>query len=86
MIRAVVRNGTIQPLDPLPSSWEEGQEVQITELDPIDDPEAIERWCRELESIGNQPDDPADWERMEAVLAEADREAKDLMRKEMGLD
>jgi hypothetical protein len=86
MIRAIFRDGQIQPLDPLPIYWGDGQELQITEIEPIDDPEAIERWCRELDSIANRPDDPAEWERMKSALDEADRVAKDQVRKEMGLD
>ena len=86
MIRAIFRDGQIQPLDPLPTGWDEGQELQITEVEPIDDPEAIERWCHDLESMANRPDDPAEWEKFNSALAEADRLAKDQMRKEMGLD
>ena len=63
MIRAIFRDGQIQPLDPLPTGWEEGQELQITEDEPSDEPEAIERWARELSAIANRPHDPADWER-----------------------
>jgi hypothetical protein len=88
MIRAIFRDGMIQPLDPLPPGWGEGQELQIieTETEPSDDPEAIERWCRELDSIANRPDDPTEWEKMNSALAEADRLAKEQVRKEMGLD
>jgi hypothetical protein len=76
MIRAIFRDGQIQPLDPLPAEWEEGRELQIIEGDPIDDPEAIERWCRELDSIANRPDDPAGWEKFEFELAKADHYVK----------
>ncbi len=86
MIRAIFRDGLIQPLDPLPTEWEEGRELQITEVEPSDDPEEIERWWNELTDLMNQPHDPADMERLESALAEADRVAKDQVRKEMGLD
>jgi hypothetical protein len=88
MIRAILRDGMIQPLDPLPTGWGEGQELQIieSETEPSDDPEAIERWCRELTALMNQPHDPADPARLKSALAEADRLAKDQVRKEMGLD
>ena len=43
MIRAIFRDGMIQPLEPVPTGWREGQELQITEGEPSDDPEAIER-------------------------------------------
>ena len=48
MIRAIFRDGMIQPLDPLPAGWGEGQELQIIEGEPSDDPEVIERWWKEL--------------------------------------
>ena len=31
MIRAVYRKGTIQPLDPLPADWQDGQELEVRE-------------------------------------------------------
>ena len=84
MIRAIFRDGTIQPLDPLPSGWSEGQELQIIEGEPSDDPEAIERWYRELTELANQPHDPEDWGKLQSALAEADRLAKDQVRSESG--
>lgn len=29
MLRAIVRNGLLQPLDPLPKEWVEGREIEI---------------------------------------------------------
>jgi hypothetical protein len=86
MIRAIFRDGKIEPLDPLPAHWGEGRELQIIEAEPSDDPEEIERWWKELNDFRNEPDDPEDWQRFEAALAEANRVAKDQVRKEMGLD
>lgn len=86
MIRAIFRDGMIHPLDPVPTGWREGQELPITEGEPSDDPEAIERWSRELSAISQRSYDPAEWERFESALAEADRQAKDLMRREMGIE
>ena len=85
MIRAIFREGQIQPIDLLPADWEKGRELQISEVEPSDDPEEIERWWNELTDLKNQPHDPADTERLETALAKADRVAKDLVRKEMGL-
>lgn len=86
MIRAVVRDGMIQPLGPLPTTWGDGQELQDTEGEPSDDPEVINRWARELSAISDRSYDPSDWSRLEATLAEEDRLAKDRMRREMGLE
>jgi hypothetical protein len=77
MIRAIFRDGLIQPIDPLPTEWEEGRELQIIETEPSDDPEEIERWWNELTDLMNQPQDPTDVERLESALAEADRVAKE---------
>ena len=32
MIRAVVKDGVIQPLEPLPAEWKEGREVIVDDL------------------------------------------------------
>lgn len=85
MVRAVLRSGTICPIDPLPTSWPEGAELLIEPvgLDGIaDDPAA---WLRDLEAMGNPFEQPGEWEAFQATLAEADREAKEWMRREMGL-
>ena len=37
MIRAVYRKGTIQPLDPLPADWQDGQELEVRELKAAED-------------------------------------------------
>jgi uncharacterized protein YggU (UPF0235/DUF167 family) len=89
MIRAVVKNGYIEPLEPLPESWQEGREVwvQPAEVAPDwDSPEGIDRWINELEAvIAQMPDDPEASRQLEQALAEADRIAKEQVRLEMGL-
>ena len=85
MIRAVLKKGKIQPLDELPPHWHEGQELIVEGWEPSDDPVEIQRWYDKLVALSAQI--PAeDHERMAAALAEADRQAKELMRREMGLD
>jgi hypothetical protein len=85
MIRAILRKGKIQPLDDLPPHWHEGQELIVEGCEPSDDPAVIKKWHDKLIALSAQI--PAeDHARMAAALAEHDRQAKDLMRREMGLD
>jgi len=85
MIRAVLKKGKIEPVDELPEHWREGQELIVDGGEPSDDPADIKEWHDELVALSVQI--PAeDHERMAAALAEQDRQAKELMRREMGLD
>jgi hypothetical protein len=84
MIRAIIQNGHIRPLDPLPAEWTEGQEVVVEarESTSLDD---LEAWYRELQEAGSAQYEPGEWERVEAILAEADERAKAEVRRQMGL-
>lgn len=86
MIRAVLRNGLIFPLDPLPSHWKDGQKLRVKALRARteESPEEIDRQFQALEAAA-QAIDPKDCEIVEAALREADRRAKEWMRREMGL-
>jgi predicted DNA-binding antitoxin AbrB/MazE fold protein len=78
MIRAVFRDGVIQPLDPVPTDWRNGQELQVRELEsgPVESAEELDAWYRELEALAAELNDPEEWERLEARLSEADQQAK----------
>ena len=83
MIRAVVQNGLIRPLDPLPIEWAEGRVVVVEDAEPgISDD--LDEWYRELNRLGPAQYDPVERERIRAMLAEADAQAKELVRREMG--
>ena len=79
-----LKSGTIQPLEPFPPEWKEGQELRveaIVDLDSDTDPEAsYQRLCATDAEF-----DPEDWAGVEAAMAIADQEAKALVRKSMGL-
>jgi len=83
MIRAVVQNGLIRPLDPLPAAWVEGYLVTMEDTDaaPVED---LDEWYRELQALGPADYEPGEWERVQAILIEADEQAKALVRREMG--
>lgn len=84
MVRAVLKKGKIQPLDEIPKHWREGQELVIEASEPSDDPAEITKWYEELVAASAQI--PAgDHKRMAEALAEQDRQAKEWMRREMGL-
>ena len=51
---------------------------------PSDDPEDIRKWYRELTGLAAQVPSE-DHARMEKAIAEQKRQAKELMRREMGL-
>jgi hypothetical protein len=85
MIRAILRKGKIQPLDELPVHWCEGQELIVEGGEPSNDPADIREWHEELIALSAQiPAD--DHKRMAAALAEQERQAKERMRRDMGLD
>jgi hypothetical protein len=50
MIRAVVRNGLIRPLEPLPAEWSEGRHVIVADADSTS-VEDLEDWYRELQRL-----------------------------------
>jgi hypothetical protein len=87
MRRAILKNGVIHPLEPLPPEWRDGQEVRI-ELAEDEQrhltPEEFERSWRELEELCAEAD-PEEDERMMQTMAESKRQAKEWMRKRMGL-
>ncbi len=81
MIRAVVQNELIRPLDPLPDAWVEGHQVIVEDSD--DTPgEELETWYRELQTLGPAVYEPGEWEQVQAIFREADQKAKDLVRRE----
>lgn len=86
MIRAIVREGKICPLDPLPEEWSEGRVLEIEGFpEPQDGPDEIDRWLKEMDELAAQLDDPEDWRRLDESLAEQRRLSKEQMRKQMGL-
>lgn len=88
MIRAVYREGRIQPLDPVPPEWVEGMELHIESVSDVDlptDHDALRQWSSEMERLVSEFNDPEEWARLDAALAEADQLAKESIRREMGL-
>jgi hypothetical protein len=83
MPRAILMNGLIYPLEPLPPEWEDGHEVNVEAVEP-DDPEAIDRWAREMDALCADID-PEDCAKLQAAIDKLRREAKAQARREMWL-
>jgi hypothetical protein len=86
MIRAIVRNGSIEPIEPIPPEWPDGKEVVVQETpdNSHEAPESLDRWYQELNALcvaGDADDD----ERLKTALREAHEQAKAMVRRQMGL-
>ena len=84
MIRAIIQNGEIRALEPLPADWNDGRQVIVEEAESVP-PDDLEEWYRELQRLGAAQYEPGEWERVQAILDEADEQAKALVRRQMGL-
>ena len=82
MIRAVFRHGTIQPVEPVPATWSEGQALEISEPGSEDYSQSGDEWLADLAAAAAKiPDSTHD--EVAAILAEVERESKELGRREM---
>ena len=66
MIRAIIKNGAIQPLDPLPADWRDGREVIVEEAEPVSTDD-LEEWYRELQLFGPAQYEPGEREQVQAA-------------------
>jgi hypothetical protein len=87
MIRAVIQNGVIQPLEPLPPNWTDGREVVVGDLtaQPTNGVEDTDSWAQDMDTLTATLNDAQEWAELEAALVEADRQSKVSVRREMGL-
>jgi hypothetical protein len=82
MLKAVLRNGEIVPMEPLPSDWKEGIALDVakTECDNVD----IDAWAKMMNQVCADSS-VEDEDRMRTAIDEHRRQAKAQMRREMGL-
>lgn len=81
-IKAVLRHGIIQPIDPLPSDWADGQEL-VVEEPQRNGATDISQWAQELDVATSQiPDEEHD--RFLQALDQIERESKEAVRKQWG--
>jgi len=82
MLKAILRNGAIVPLEPLPTEWEEGAPLEVAKASAgtMD----IDAWAKMMDELCADSS-AEDEERMQAAIAEHRRQAKAQTRREMGL-
>jgi len=84
-IRAVIKDGQLRLVDPLPSDWDEGQELTIEAEERQPTKEELDAWLeavqRSAEAIPAEEHD-----RFQHALAEAERESKQATRRAWGLE
>jgi hypothetical protein len=83
MPKAVLRNGEIHLLEPIPPGWTDGQPLWVEEA-RNGESEADDHWLEELDVLcaaGNADDET----RVAAALVELHRQEKELMRRKLGL-
>jgi hypothetical protein len=86
MVKAVVSCGEIRPLEPLPADWREGQPLRIEKADYSEMPvEEIDRDFAVLASLCAESE-PANEDQLDRALHEARRQAKEQVRRGMGLN
>lgn len=85
MVNAVVTGGEIRPLEPLPADWQEGQRLCVEKAD--DREASVEEIDRDFAVLAAlcETSEPADEEQLERALQEARRQAKEQVRRQMGL-
>ena len=84
-IKAVVEQGIIRPLEPLPPDWVEGRELRV---EPARDEEALEApdtWAQEMDALTADLFNPDEEALIDEALRAADEQAKAWVRREMGL-
>ena len=83
-IKAVLRHGVIQPVEPLPPDWVEGQELVVEEPKADRADTEISQWAQEMDAAAAQI--PADeHDRFLQALDEIEQESKEHVRKQWGL-
>jgi len=81
-IKAVLRHGVIQPVEPLPTDWAEGQELVVEEPGASRAADAeISQWAQEMDVATAQI--PAEeHDRFLNALEEIERDSKEAVRRE----
>lgn len=87
MTKAVLKNGLICPVEPLPADWTEGTELRVEKVatrkkkgEQID----VDAWAKEMDAISAEMD-PDDDERLMNAIAAHRAQAKEMARRQLGL-
>jgi len=84
MIKAILRDGCIQPIEPLPPDWAEGQELTVDEPVLSETEAELTEWAGSIESAAAKIP-PEEHDRFFNALGEIERKSKDAVRREWGL-
>ncbi|HET6247837.1 MAG TPA: hypothetical protein VFE47_09075 [Tepidisphaeraceae bacterium] len=83
-IKAILRNGLIEPIEPLPAGWADGQELVVEDPTLEVNDVKLDEWARDLqtgaEHVGEEEHD-----RFRQALVDIERESKETVRREWGL-
>jgi hypothetical protein len=83
MPRAILRDGVIYPIEPLPPEWADGRELWVEEAKP-ETPEGIDKWAEEMNALGAEID-PEDEKRLHDAIAEVRRQSKSAAPRKAGM-
>ncbi len=84
MIKAILQDGRIQPLEPLPKDWVDGQELVIEPPESDLQHAHIREWSQELEAAAVQLS-AEEHDRFQKALEGIERESKTAVQREWGL-
>jgi hypothetical protein len=82
MLKAVLRNGAIVPLEPVPPEWEEGTTLDVAKADGAG--QDLDAWGALMERLCADSSVEEE-ERMQAAIEEHRSQAKARSRRDMGL-
>jgi hypothetical protein len=82
MLKAILRNGVIVPLEPMPPEWEEGATLEVEKVNGTG--QDIDAWLALMERLcADSP--PEEEVRMQTAIEEHRSQAKAQARRDMGL-
>jgi hypothetical protein len=84
MLKAVVKNGAIHPVEPLPPDWTEGVELEVQKTSDALQAKWRDNWLTEMNALcaDSTPEQEAG---LDDALNELKRASKELARRRMGL-
>lgn len=82
MVKAILRNGAIVPLESLPSEWEDGAPLEVARANGA--ALEVDAWAKQMNELCADSTGE-DEQSMQAAIAEHRRAAKEQARREMRL-
>lgn len=83
-MKAIVKDGTIQPQEPLPADWLEGTELDVEKAALCHEQESLDQWYAKMEAIASEAD-PEEDARLGQAIQEIRQSERELARKQAGL-